>query len=231
VTLQLYDLAGADDALRFSPNCWRTRLALAHKGLDVETIPWRFTETHRLAFSGQGKVPILVHDGRSVHDSWTIALYLEETWPDRPSLFGGAAGLALARFMNHWADNVVQAGLVRMIVADIVHCLHPKDRDYFRTSREARFGATLESVGADRDQRIGAFRQSLQPLRLTVQERPFLGGDRPLYADYVAFGGFQWARTVSSFAVLDDSDPVAAWRDRMLDLYGGLARGVPARAA
>jgi hypothetical protein len=33
----LYDLAGADPDLRFSPYCWRTRLALAHKGLEVET--------------------------------------------------------------------------------------------------------------------------------------------------------------------------------------------------
>ena len=40
----MYDLAGADPALRFSPYCWRMRMALAHKGLAVETVPWRFTE-------------------------------------------------------------------------------------------------------------------------------------------------------------------------------------------
>jgi hypothetical protein len=40
--ITLYDLAGDDPSLRFSPYCWRTRLALAHKGLQVETIPWRF---------------------------------------------------------------------------------------------------------------------------------------------------------------------------------------------
>ena len=47
----MHDLAGADPALRFSPYCWRTRMALAHKGLAVETIPWRFTEKAALAFS------------------------------------------------------------------------------------------------------------------------------------------------------------------------------------
>ena len=34
----MHDLAGADPAVRFSPYCWRVRMALAHKGLDVETI-------------------------------------------------------------------------------------------------------------------------------------------------------------------------------------------------
>ena len=40
----LHDLAGADPALRFSPYCWRTKLALAHKGLAVTTLPWRFRD-------------------------------------------------------------------------------------------------------------------------------------------------------------------------------------------
>ena len=48
MTIQMYDLAGADPAVRFSPYCWRTRMALAHKGLAVESVPWRFTEKDRL---------------------------------------------------------------------------------------------------------------------------------------------------------------------------------------
>src|SRR3954454_21188789 len=94
----MYDLAGADPALRFSPYCWRTKMALAHKGLAVETIPWRFTEKEALAFSGQARVPV-IRDGETVvFDSWVIAEYLERTYPDRPSLFGGDMGRAHARF-------------------------------------------------------------------------------------------------------------------------------------
>ena len=40
----LYDLAAADESIRFSPHCWRTKLALAHKNLEYETIPWHFTD-------------------------------------------------------------------------------------------------------------------------------------------------------------------------------------------
>ena len=42
--IRLYDLAGAHDDCRFSSNCWPVRMALLHKGLPFEAIPWRFTE-------------------------------------------------------------------------------------------------------------------------------------------------------------------------------------------
>jgi glutathione S-transferase len=104
---QLYDLAGADPNLRFSPYCWRACLALAHKGLEVETVPWRFTEKDVIAFSGQGLVPVLVDDETTVADSWAIATYLEERYPDCPSVFGGPGGMAPTRFVNAWADTVL----------------------------------------------------------------------------------------------------------------------------
>src|SRR6478672_11567394 len=85
MTIVMHDLAGADPALRFSPYCWRARMALAHKGLAVETIPWRFTEKAALEFSGQGRVPVIRDGARVVSDSWAIVEYLEDTYPDRPS--------------------------------------------------------------------------------------------------------------------------------------------------
>ena len=73
MAIVMHDLAGADPALRFSPYCWRTRMALAHKGLAVETIPWRFTDKAALAFSGQERVPVIRDGDTVVSDSWTIA--------------------------------------------------------------------------------------------------------------------------------------------------------------
>ena len=37
------------------------------------------TEADRLAFSGQGKVPVLVDGDKVISDSWTIAYYLEDS--------------------------------------------------------------------------------------------------------------------------------------------------------
>ena len=223
MTRILYDLAGAEPERRFSPYCWRSRMALAHKGLAVETTPWRFTEKERLAFSGQGMVPVLVDGENTIADSTAIAEWLEAQYPDAPSLFGGPAGQALTRFVQGWTDAVLHAGLARMVVADIHACLRPEDQGYFRQSREARYGRTLEEVCASREEYLPTFRKELQPLRLALRTQPFLGGAAPLYADYIAFGGFQWARCVSPFRLLEADDPVHAWRGRMLGLFDGLA--------
>ena len=95
MTITIYDLAGAEADRRFSPFCWRSKMALAHKGLAVETVPWRLTEKDRLPQPNAGRVPVIVDGERVVHDSTAIADYLEERYPDRPSLFGGASGRAL----------------------------------------------------------------------------------------------------------------------------------------
>ena len=81
---------------------------------------------------------------------------------------------------------------------------------------------------AGREERIDGFRDSLQPLRMTLKDAPFLGGEQPLYADYLVFGAFQWARSISAFRTLADDDPVKAWFERCLDRHGGLGRKTPA---
>ena len=88
--LELWELGGRDDC-RFSTFSWRTRLALHHKGLAFTTHVVSVSDKAAIAFSGQDKVPILRHGDRVVADSWTIALYLEQEFADRPTLFGGAA--------------------------------------------------------------------------------------------------------------------------------------------
>lgn len=227
MTRILYDLAGADPALRFSPYCWRVRLALAHKGLEVDTVPWRFVEKDRIAFSGQDKVPVLVDGDRTLSDSWAIAAYLDEAYPERPSLFGGPEARAATRFVKEWTELVLHPGIITLILGDLHAILHEGDKAYFRESREKRFGKTLEEVCAGREARLEAFRASLRPLRATLEAQAFLGGAGPLYADYIVFGAFQWARAASAFELLAPDDPVARWRESLLDAFDGLARKAP----
>ncbi|HZC54751.1 MAG TPA: glutathione S-transferase family protein [Xanthobacteraceae bacterium] len=229
MALKLYDLAGAEPERRFSPYCWRTKFALLHKGLPFETIPWRFTDKGVIAFSKQGSVPVLVDGDHVVSDSWAIANYLEDTYADRPSLFRGEGGRAVTKFINAWADGL-NGALAPLIVSDIFGLLDDKDRTYFRETREKRFGTTLETVGANRDADVLAWRKLLQPLRAVLGAHPYLGGATPAYADYAVFGCFQWARCVSPFRLLLEDDPVWAWRGRLLsafDSYAGKAIGYP----
>jgi signal transduction histidine kinase len=81
VTIQIYDLAAANSEVRFSPFCWRVKLALAFKGLKFESIPIRFVEKNRIAFSGQKLLPVLVDNEKVIVDSWDIACYLDKFYP------------------------------------------------------------------------------------------------------------------------------------------------------
>lgn len=228
MSLKLFELVGTDETRPFSPYCWRIRMALAHKGLTAESIPWRFTEKAAIAPHGADKVPVMLDRDKAVVDSWVIANYLEDTYPERPSLFGGDGGRAVARFMNWWGDIAIVGGIFPLIIADIPKNLAEVDAAYFRKSREARFGGkSLEEIQASRDTGVVAFRKSLEVMRQTLKKQPFIGGSAPNYADYILFGGFQWARVVSPFKLLETDDPVYAWREKLLDAFDGMARQSP----
>jgi len=223
MAIKMWDLAAAEDDRRFSPYCWRIRMALAHKGLEPETVPWRFTDKEAIAFSGQGLVPVIVDDGQEVHDSWEIACHLEERYPGRP-LFGDVQARHLAYLVKFWVEGTLHGPLLRAILPDLFAALHEKDKAYFRESREQRFGKTLEEVGGDPKKAVAQLRTALLPARQVLVHSPYVCGGEPGFADYILFGPFQWARAVSPQRLLEPDDPVFAWRERMLDLHGGLAR-------
>jgi glutathione S-transferase len=227
MAIKMFDLAGAEPDRRFSPYCWRIKLALMHKGLEFETIPWRFTDKSVIAPYNSERVPVLVDNGRAVADSWTIANYLDDSYPDQPALFGNKQQRALARFYNQWTDMILHGAIAPIVVGDILRHLDARDRDYFRTSREARLGTTLESLAVRHDTYLSALQQVLEPLRQTVAVQPYLAGDGPLYPDFIVFGAFQWARSISSLRLVQPSDPIDSWRQRLLDSFDGFARHAP----
>lgn len=228
--LKLYDLAGAESDRRFSAPCWRVKMALQHKGLEVETIPWRFTEKEAIAFSQQKNVPVLVDGYQTVVDSWEIARYLDATYSDRPSLLGGAIGESEALFIKFWSEQTIAPIVLRIILPDLFRHLHEKDKTYFRETREARLGMTLEEFAAPTVETITNLRHALTPVRKTLQQKPYLGGNAPCFADYILFGYFQWARAVCPIPLLSPDDAVYQWRDRLLnafDHYASNAKGYP----
>jgi len=69
----------------FSTNVERVALALAHKGLEVESVVIAYEDRSPvIEVSGQGLVPVLVDDDVVVPDSVAILRYVEEKWPDPP---------------------------------------------------------------------------------------------------------------------------------------------------
>ena len=221
MSLVLYELCGARREQVFSPFSWRAKMALKHKGLAFETRPCVFMEIPKVAPEAGRTVPILVDGDTTVCDSWAIAEYLETTYPDRPSLFGGDGGRAASKLIEGWANATLSTLVAQMIVKDVYDVLDPQDRDYFRESREKRFGRSLDEVQSGREERLADLKTALLPFHLMLREQPFIGGDRPLYGDYMVFGTFQWARVASAFQLLEPDTPVGQWFDRCLNLFDG----------
>ncbi|RED53541.1 glutathione S-transferase N-terminal domain-containing protein [Aestuariispira insulae] len=219
--MKLYELAGQQDNNLFSPYCWRIRMALAHKGLDASYIPCRFTEKELIRESGQKLVPVLQDGEKIMHDSWGIARYLEETYPENP-LFPGKSAVAQTLFFRHWVEGTLQPLILPVIIMDIFNHIHEKDRDYFRITREKRFGMPLEQREDKSPEQIERLATALSPVRAVFADNDFLCGTQPGFADYILFGAFQWARGVSETKLLDQSDPVFQWRDRLLQLFDGM---------
>ena len=219
----LYDLVNRSKT-HFSPNSWRVRMALAHKGLDFEVRDVLFGTIKGISPEQKLTIPTIDHDGRLVTDSWAIVQYLDQAFPDTPRLIAPGTDGHVTQFFQYWVQTTVHAGIARLILLDLHNSLEPSDQAYFRASREKMYKQTLEALQAGREERVDAFRKSLQPMRLSLGHGPFVSGEQPGYADYLAFGGFQWARISSPFKLLAEDDLVHGWFERCLDLYGGMGR-------
>jgi glutathione S-transferase len=219
--MRMFDLAGADERQRFSPYCWRVKLMLAHKGLACDFVAWRFGDKDKLPQPSQGLVPVLVDGDRVIADSWKIAGYLDERYPQRP-IFDSEQASAHALLIKFWLERSIHPFITRITVRDAWAGLHPQDQPYFRETREKRLGKPLEDAVADREHTRARLREALEPMRATLLEQPWLSGAAPAGADYLAFGTLLWPRCVSSYELLEPGDPIHAWRERMLRLFDGL---------
>ena len=201
MTIRLYELVDAKNR-SISPFVWRIKYALAHKGLDFETLPVGFGDIPSVCGGKFKTVPIIEDGAVAMNESLAIADYLDKTYPDRPAIFATPQERAMARFFDGWF------GL---------------DQPYFRQSREARLGGkTLEQFTEGREAKIPDLRNALRPMRAALAAAPFLGGDTPSYADYIALGGFLWAGSVCTVPLLAADDKLNDWLARGFALYNGL---------
>jgi len=91
----------------FSTNVERVALALAFKGVEVESVVISYDDRSPVVkVSGQGLVPVLVDGDEVIPDSIRILRYLEEKWPDPPLFPRETARRAeLAVFLD-WFNEV-----------------------------------------------------------------------------------------------------------------------------
>ena len=92
---------------RFSTNVERVALALAHKGLQAESVWIEYTDRSAVeAVSGQGLVPVLDYNGQIVVDSMEIVRFLEERHPQPPLFPADPARRAEMLVLIDWFNRV-----------------------------------------------------------------------------------------------------------------------------
>ncbi len=222
MSLKLYDLALADPDLRPSPFCWMVKFALLHKELEFETIPVGFADKSKYPDPDYGRVPVIVDGEEVVKDSAAIAAWLDRKYPESP-LAKTEGEAAAAEFYRAWLFASFFPAIAPMLAARIHALAAEEDKSYFRESREARFGKTLEELAATTGQKEKV-EASLQVLSAPLGRYRFLGGDRPNLCDYYVMGSFMWPRLSAAEDIYEAPQPVAAWMERMLDLFDGYAR-------
>ena len=91
----------------FSTNVERVAIALALKGLEVESVVISYEDRSPVvAVSGQGLVPVIVDDGEVVADSIRILRHLEERYPEPPLFPSRPARRAELDVFLEWFNDV-----------------------------------------------------------------------------------------------------------------------------
>ncbi len=229
MTRILYDLALGDEELRPSAYCWTVKFALLHKGLpfELKTVP--FADKSKYPDPDYGKVPVLVDNGEMIKDSPVITQWLDRKYPQNP-LLATKAERAAAEFLAAWLSASFYPAISPYLTPRILKLARAEDQEYFRKSREARFGRTIEEFAATPGvaERVEA---ALGVLAAPLSGSRYLGGAAPNLCDYVAMGPFMWQRAVTTTDFYKAPEAVIAWRERMLDLFDGYARSAKSAEA
>jgi glutathione S-transferase len=191
----------------FSTNVERVALALAHKGLEVESVEISYDDRSPvIEVSGQGLVPVLVDGDKVIADSTRILRYVDAKWPDPPLFPRDAARRAELDVFLDWFNEVWKVPPNAM------------EAELERASPDER---RIEELS-------GRMRMSLDRFEALLDGRDHLFGDDFSAADCAAFPFLKYAkqrdpaddelfhRILEEHLHLDGTHPrLSAWIDRV----------------
>jgi len=210
-----YDIPSALANTAWSPNTWKTRYALNIKGVPYKTEWVEFPDIEALAkkigalptrTKAEG-LPIytlpIINDpntGKVISDSFLIAEYLDATYPDRPTLFPAGTKSLVAAFESGIVDAFIGVQMVQISVSFSI--LNPSSKEYFRRTREVRFGKKVEefSPASQRDADVVKAKEGFAKVDewLAKSEGKFVLGNTVSYADCVLAGRLTWFKATDT---------------------------------
>ena len=122
-----------------------------------------------------------------MRDSGAIVEWLEGKHPQSPLVHDSAK--------VERVKEIAMGGLMGLMfglsILHIVNAIAPGDKDYFRTSREERFGMSLEDIAANPDARAN-LESALAALEGELGSASWFGGQSPDLADYYVASILMW---------------------------------------
>jgi glutathione S-transferase len=141
----------------FSTNVERVALALAHKGLAVESVVIDYSDRSEVGrVSGQGLVPVIEDGDRVVADSTRILRYLEERYPDPPLFPADPARRAELDVFLEWF-NEIWKGPPNEIEAELSSPLPDRERIAALGRQMAAWLDLFERMLSGREHLLGEF--------------------------------------------------------------------------
>ncbi|EHK24890.1 uncharacterized protein TRIVIDRAFT_30971 [Trichoderma virens Gv29-8] len=206
----LYDLA-CTKGVCFSPVVWRIRLLLNYKQISYKTVflempdigptlkelgvaPHDPASGNRVDYT----VPTIHHlaTNRYIMESKPIAEFIESTYPDPPVQLTSELGSEIELKIR----SLVAPTFYRSAMPREINILSPRAQEYFRSSREARFGKTLEELLEGEEERwkaVDADRHAVGELMRTNKALgPFILGAQPSYSDFFIAGSLQSVKVI-----------------------------------
>jgi glutathione S-transferase len=204
--VKLYERLGADN-LCPSPIGYRVRAALAMKGMDCERVPMRLIDVDRLeAATGSRTAPALVDGDRRFGDTVSMVKHLDAINPDHKVFVWQDAGLNLETVEREFG---FRAG--KVIAPKFLERLCPEDREYFQTSREARFGMTFAELVANRAASELDLAFTISRYAERLEQAPCFSGPKPGFSDTVVYGYLLWIRFVDPSAMPELPGGMQPW--------------------
>jgi len=202
----LYERLGADN-LCPSPIGYRVRIALFLKQMDCPRVPMRMVDVDRLeAETGSRNCPAMVDGETRLISSAAVVRHLDAVDPDRV-VFGDTD----KHFNIDAVESEVGMRAGKVIAPWFVERLCPEDRDYFRRTREERFGMTFAELVAHRSTFELDLAFTVGRLATRLERGPFFSGTTPGFADSVIYGYLLWIDISDPSAMPELPPGMAAW--------------------
>lgn len=204
--MKLYELRGKDPKYLWSSNPWKSRICLNLKGIKFDSIPLTYPEIHALLPSVLNKeegctVPVLVDGECVIQDSFEIAKYLDQKYPE-PSIFQG--NQALHQFFYDWFDLEVKRPLFKLVILDIASKLDDESKEYYIQKNTKLFGELHAASQDNREQNIQRVQTNLSLLFKHLDTNSFISGETIGWAD-ITTAAFLYMILLANRAVFQEA--------------------------